>query len=109
MSGPLRRIADRLIDAFQSGGGLDNLPGAGKPLPARATNPHEDALDEIGHKIMKDQGTLPPEVVMRQELAKARIALRDATDPDERRAAQIRVADLELRTNLALEARMRRR
>ena len=109
MSNPLRRIAERFIDSFRESGGLDNLPGAGKPLPMRSTNAHQDAVEEIGNKIMKDSGALPPEVVMRQELAKARETLKNTTDPEARRAAQLRVADLELRTNLALEARMPRR
>lgn len=109
MSTALRRIAERLIESFRESGGLDALPGAGKPLPARTTSPQQDAITEIGHKVMKENGAVPPEVIWRRQLAEARADFRAATTEADKRAAMVRIADLELRTNMAAEARLRRR
>ncbi|ROU03498.1 DUF1992 domain-containing protein [Histidinibacterium lentulum] len=109
MSTALARIAQRLIDAFQEEGKLDHLKGAGQPLPARSTNPNLDAATEIGHRVMAENGAVPPEVAMRKALSEARAAFKAAGTDDEKRAAMGRIADLELRINMAAEFRMRRR
>ncbi len=109
MSNALRRIAERLIDSFREDGKLDDLPGAGKPLPPRNSNPHVDAITEVGHRVMAENGAVPPEVAMRKSLAEARAAFRAAETPEAKRAAMVRIADLELRCNMAAEMRMRRR
>lgn len=75
----------------------------------RSTTPHLDAATEIGHRVMAENGAVPPEVAMPKALSEARSALRAAATEEEKRAAIGRMADLELRINMATEFRMRRR
>ncbi|SLN50247.1 J-domain-containing protein [Roseisalinus antarcticus] len=109
MSFFLARIAERLIECARDEGRLSNLKGEHRPLDLPSGNPHVDVMTEVGHRVMAENGAIPPEVVMRKSLAEARDALKSAIGEAERRTARSRVADLELRCNMAAEARMRRR
>ncbi|KAA9008054.1 DnaJ family domain-containing protein [Histidinibacterium aquaticum] len=105
----LSRIAERLIDAAQKNGDLSGLKGEGAPVAVKGGNPHVDVVTEVGHRVMAENGAVPPEVVMRRQLAEARADFRAAETEDEKKRAMLRIADLELRYNMATEARMRRR
>ena len=100
-----RNLIEQQILRAEKSGSLSNLEGMGKPLPHRP--PEGDAGLAAGLRIMAEAGVVPEEFTLQKQLDEARAAYRDLTDPDARRAAQKRMADLEMRTNMAREARRR--
>lgn len=64
----LATIAERKILEAMARGELDNLPGAGRPLP------RDEGLDVVpdelrmAYKILKNAGFVPPEVELRKEI-----------------------------------------
>ena len=105
--GWIDRLATRQIDAAQRAGKLDKLAGEGKPLPERKAAPGESETDAILYGVMASAGVVPPEVELRKALAEKRAALAKITDPDEQKLAMAEVAKLDLRLNIAMEARRR--
>ena len=96
------RIAQRRIDEAEAKGELRGLQGEGKPLdPERLRERAEDVL----HRMMADTGFLPEEFRLRQEVEAKRAVLAQINDPEERHALQRHIALLELRANIATDAR----
>jgi hypothetical protein len=63
----LDRLADAHIDAAIERGEFDDLPGAGKPLPAdEAAHVPEDL--RAGYRLLKNAGYVPPEIETHREL-----------------------------------------
>ncbi|OBZ10286.1 MULTISPECIES: DnaJ family domain-containing protein [Bacillales] len=63
----IRSIAEeRILEAIRRGE-LDNLPGAGKPLPP---NDLENVPEElrVGFKLLKNAGMIPEEMQLRKEM-----------------------------------------
>lgn len=105
----LGRIAERLIERARDEGDLDDLAGAGKPLPREVIEPGpSDAIEAAGFRIMKKEGVVPIEVTLRRTLSERRAALKAATTPEEKHAAMAALAEAEMRYNMATERRMRR-
>ncbi len=98
-----RNLIERQILKAQAEGQLDNLEGQGKPLPDRSGE--GDAALAAGYRIMAQAGVLPEEFRFKKELDAAREAYAKLTDPVERKAAMARIADLEMRWNMARDAR----
>lgn len=97
----LRDMIERQIAKAQKEGQFDRLAGAGKPLPAR------DPQIDPGLKIMADAGVLPEEFDLKKQLDAARLAYQDAPDEETRKAIMSRIADLEMRYNISVDARRR--
>ena len=77
------RIAENLIEEAMREGAFDNLPGAGKPLPPI---PEGDFMEHFAARLMKEAGTLPPEVTLKKEIladTKAAAALPAGEERDE--------------------------
>ena len=98
------RIAQRRIDEAAAKGQLQGLPGEGRPL-----NPERlrESSDDVLHRMMADAGFLPEEFQLRKEVEANRATLAQIEDPVERAQLQRRIALLELRANIATDARLK--
>jgi len=101
----LSRLAERQIARARLRGDLEKLEGEGKPLPEHPENAFIDAGDAVGFRIMAQAGVLPEEITLKKQVLLARAELANITDPDARKAAMARLADLEMRQAIAAEAR----
>ncbi len=99
----LSTLAERQIRKAEAEGLFANLKGAGKPLGEG----QDGSAEAIGFRIMAEAGALPREIALRKEVAEAAARFAAETDPTARRAAQARLADLELRLAIEVEARRR--
>ena len=98
------RIAQRAIDKAAAEGKLSGLAGEGRPLdPERL----RESADYVLHRMMADGGFLPPEVTLAREIEAQRAVLDQIEDEAERRALQRRIALMELKRNVAADARRR--
>ncbi len=101
----LGKLIERQIQKAQAEGQLEGLEGEGKPLPDRSTEAQTDPALAAGHRIMAQAGVLPEEFQIKKELDAARQDYATLTDPDHKQAAMARIADLEMRYNMARDAR----
>lgn len=102
MSRSLRQLTESQIRKAEAEGKLRNLEGEGKPLPNR---PGERGAEAVGLRIMAEAGVVPEEFGLKQELDAARARWHLAAGTDERRALMARIAELEMRYEMAREAR----
>lgn len=102
-----RRLTEQQIKKAELEGKLKNLEGEGKPLPYRPGDAYIDAGDAVGHRIMAEAGALPEEIKLKARLDEARAEWKAATDADEKKRLMARIADLELKYQIAREARMK--
>jgi len=96
-------IARHLREAAASGE-LAGIEGYGKPLPEV---PGWDATpDELRmpFRILKNAGYAPPEVELFQQRAELVAALETTSDPAEQHALRARLAELQQRIAIRLEA-----
>ncbi len=105
MFGSLGKLVERQIKKAQAEGQLQGLEGEGAPLPDRSSEAQSDPAIAAGHRIMAQAGVLPEEFSIKKELDAARKTYATLTDPNERKAAMARIADLEMRYNMARDAR----
>lgn len=99
----LSTLAERQIRKAEAEGQFANLKGAGKPLG----EVQDGSAEAIGFRIMAEAGALPREIALRKEVAEAASRLAAETDPAARREAQARLAEIELRLAIEVEARRR--
>ncbi len=102
-----RDLVERQIAKTRAAGGLSGLKGEGEPLPDRPVETTEQAAMSTGMRIMAEAGVLPEEFGIRRQLDEARSAVAKARTEDGKKEAMARVADLELRYNIAREARQK--
>ncbi|MDA7966876.1 DUF1992 domain-containing protein [Ruegeria sp.] len=105
MLGSLGKLIERQIKKAQAEGQLEGLEGEGRPLPDRSSEAQTDPAIAAGHRIMAQAGVLPEEFAIKKELDAARQSYPALTDPVQRRVAMARIADLEMRYNMARDAR----
>ena len=105
MFGSLAKLVERQIRKAQAEGQLEGLEGEGAPLPDRSGEAQGDPAIAAGHRIMAQAGVLPEEFDIKKELDAARKGYAALTDPEARKAALARIADLEMRYNMARDAR----
>ncbi|MDU8943828.1 DnaJ family domain-containing protein [Ovoidimarina sediminis] len=105
MSRGLRSQIERQIQKAIAEGQLSGPSGEGKPLPDRSGEAFTDMATRVATRIMAEGGAAPEEFKLKEALLAARRSY-DATAPEaERRLAQALIAELELRYNMAVEAR----
>jgi hypothetical protein len=79
-------VAERRIEEAITRGELDGLPGAGKPLEL-----DDDRLIpaevRLAHRVLKNAGCVPPEILQRRQIAELEAALPTAATPVERTRA----------------------
>lgn len=105
MFGPLGKLVERQIKKAQAEGQLQGLEGEGEPLPDRSGEAQSDPAIAAGHRIMAQAGVLPEEFGIKKQLDAARKTYPTLTAPEERKAAMAEIADLEMRYNMARDAR----
>lgn len=103
----LGRIVERQIQKARLKGQLQGLKGEGAPLPDRPGDAFISAADAAAFRIMAEAGVLPEEIRLKKEVAAQRVTLAKTTDPVARKAAMVRLADLQMRQSIAEEARRR--
>jgi Domain of unknown function (DUF1992) len=94
----------RYLREAQASGELERVPGYGQPLPEPAGWAETPDELRMPFKILKDAGFAPPEIAWFHDRAALAAALRDATDADERASLVQRLAELEQKIALRLEA-----
>ncbi|MEM9550945.1 MAG: DUF1992 domain-containing protein [Pseudomonadota bacterium] len=105
MTDRFQALIERQILKARAEGQLDGLDGEGKPLPARPEDTMVDAATAAGHRMMAAAGAVPEEIQLRKALAAAREHYATVTDPEAKKAAMARIAELEMRHNIAKDAR----
>ena len=95
-------LIERQIQKAQSKGQLNDLEGAGKPLPKR--HDIEDAATSVGHSIMARAGVLPREFKLKEALEAAKQDWQKATDSTEKKRLMARISELELTYNIERDA-----
>lgn len=95
-------VARRQIDAAALRGELRGLAGEGKPLDRARLR---ETVDETLHRIMAEQGFVPPEFSLQKEIDAKRAVLAQIEDPEERRKIQRELAMIELKRAIAMDAR----
>lgn len=105
MFGSLGKLVERQIKKAQAEGQLQGLEGEGAPLPDRSGEAQSDPAIAAGHRIMAQAGVLPEEFDLKKQLDAARKDYADLTNPEERKSVMARIADLEMRYNMARDAR----
>lgn len=102
MDHPLIDHISRVIAKAEQDGAFDDLPGAGKPI-ADLHAPGDAVLD----RLMRESGAKPQAVALSREIAEAKARLAGLTGEAERKVEMRRLADLEMRLAIEMEA-MRR-
>jgi hypothetical protein len=100
-----RNLIERQIQTASAQGKLSGLEGEGKPLPDRTGQELVDPGLSAGIRIMAEAGAVPEEFKIKKKLDQARADYASLSDEAERRAAMTRIADLEIRYNMARDAR----
>lgn len=91
----LDRMAEAQIRTAAANGAFDDLPGAGRPLPADEAL-HVPAQLRPAYRVLKNAGYIPPEIVRAQDIHHLRDLLtRVQADSAEARAATRRLRWLE--------------
>ena len=105
MTRGLRSLIEQQIAKAIAEGQLDNLEGEGKPLPDRSGEALADKATAVAMRIMAEAGAVPEEFKWKKALDAARKSYAEATSEAEKRLAMSLIAELELRYNVAVEAR----
>ena len=99
MHHPLSGLIDQIVQNAERRGDFDNLPGAGKPLP-QLDNPQNAVLN----RIMKEADAKSPVVILRQQILASSERLKSLTDPAERKAEMTRLAELQTKLGIEMDA-----
>jgi hypothetical protein len=89
-------LAEQRIQEAMARGDLDDLPGAGRPLPAEDLSMVPEHL-RAGYRLLKNAGYVPPELHGLRQLREAEDLLRRIDDPDTRGRERRLLRLLELR------------
>lgn len=100
-----RTLIERQILKAKAEGKLEGLQGQGNPLPDHPEAPFVDSGTAVGMRIMAEAGVKPEEFVLKSQLDAARKTYTTLTDDAQRKSAMARIADLEMRYNIARDAR----
>jgi hypothetical protein len=95
-------LAERQILKAKAEGQLTGLKGEGKPLPYSG---YGDAAETAGFRIMAEAGALPREFTLKDERDAQAKLLAGLTDPEDRKAAMAKLADIEMRLAIEQDAR----
>jgi hypothetical protein len=107
MSRSDRELVERQIQKAITEGKLSGLAGEGKPLPDRSGQAFTDMGTQVAMRIMAEAGALPEEFRLKKLADAARQTYCDATTDEARQIAMRVIAELDLRYNIAVEARRR--
>ena len=105
MASFFRDLIERQIQKAMAEGKFKSLAGEGKPLADPPGDGISDAATQVAVRLMVEAGALPEEFTLKKQLDALREAYRAATTDAERRVVMTAISDLELRYNIAVEAR----
>lgn len=100
-------LVERQIQKARLQGQLEGLEGEGKPLPDRPGDAFADAGEAVGYRIMAQAGVLPAEIEIKKKIEAHRKHLSTLVEEPARKEAMAQLAELELRYNIAREARQK--
>lgn len=103
----IARLAERRILLAKAKGDFTGLEGEGKPLPDRTGDAFVSAGEAVAFRMMAEAGVLPEEISLQKAANAQRAILADLHDPKLRKDAMAKLADLEMRREMAIEARRR--
>ncbi|MGR9108972.1 MAG: DnaJ family domain-containing protein [Gammaproteobacteria bacterium] len=89
----LESLADQRIQEAIERGDLDNLPGAGRPIPAEPELSGVAPELRIAYRILKNAGMLPEEVQIRREIGEITQLMQELggnAEAEERLARRVR-------------------
>lgn len=101
----LERLAERRMLFARAKGQFSGLEGEGKPLADRTGDAFVSAGEAVAFRIMAEAGVLPEEITLKKAADAQRDVLAGLTDPAKRKAAMAKLADIEMRREMAIEAR----
>lgn len=99
------RLTEAQIRMAEAEGTLSGLTGEGKRLPDRPGDALIDAGDAAGYRIMAEAGALPEEIRLKAQLDAARADWQAASTEADKRRHMGRIADLQMRYEIARDAR----
>lgn len=102
----LKNLAEHRIRQAQKDGELDDLEGAGKPLPPDRFASVSPGMTAAA-TVLSNSGYVPEEVDLLREMNEAREALAAAKTDKEREERMREFRDAELRYNIALDRHRR--
>jgi len=105
MSREFRDLVEQQILKAIAEGKLQGLEGEGKPLPDRSGEAYTDMATQVAVRIMAEAGALPEEFRLKKLLDAARQTYQGACNDEEKRLAMAVIAELDLRYNIAVDAR----
>lgn len=106
LTGDLSRLAERRMLAALAEGRLSHLSGEGKPLPAHPEEAYIDPGEAVGFRLMHEAGFVPQELDLARRLEAAKAEWVAAHDDETRAKIMARIAELEMRRNMARETRL---
>ena len=101
----LSRLIERRILKAEADGQLRDLQGEGAPLPDATGQESVDPGLAAGYRIMAEAGVVPEEFRLKRALDDARARYVSITESSAKKAAMAEIADLEMRYNIAVDAR----
>ncbi|GHE05451.1 molecular chaperone DnaJ [Defluviimonas sp. 20V17] len=101
------RLVERQIQKALAEGKLRGLEGEGKPLSERSGEAFTDMATAVATRTMAEASALPEEFKIKKLLEAANQSYREVKGDDAKRVAMALIADLQLRYNIAVEARRR--
>ncbi len=99
------RLIEKQIAKARASGGLTGLKGEGKPLAPKRIETGEEAAMSTGMRIMAEAGVIPEKFTLKKEPDAARNLYANLTTAKDRAVQMKKVSTLELRYNIAVEAR----
>jgi len=99
MSHPLESLIDQIVGAAEKRGDFEDLPGAGKPLPAV-----ENPQDAVLARLMREAEATSPVVVLRRQILQAQDLLETLSDGAARKTQMQVIADLHTKLAIEMEA-----
>ncbi len=107
MSRSFQTLVERQIAKAIADGQLSGLDGEGKPLPDQSGEAFSDVATQAAVRLMAEAGAVPKEFKLKKLLHAARTTYQEAANETEKYLAFKLISDLELRYNIAVEARRR--
>ncbi len=101
MSSFLDSLVERALAEARAKGALDNLPGAGKPIPPETLA--RSAYDDLYARALSESGAVHPLAEMQRKITEAQARLAQAADPEVQRALRKEIADLQTRQAVEME------
>ncbi len=99
MHHPLSSLIDQIVANAERRGDFKDLPGAGKPLPHL-----DDPQNAVLNRMMKEADAKSPVIVLRRQILEAHERLKGLTDEAARKVEMARLADLQMKLAIEMEA-----